>query len=997
MPTHHFFARLAIALLGLLLNVSAFAATVTVSSVSDLQTAINAAAPGDTIVVRNGVYTTSGSLTVNRVGTASAPIMIVAESVGGVTINGSGGFRFSSPAAYVQVDGFVFNHAGSINIPSGTNHIRISRSIIELSIPTGSDVSYINISGDDVEIDHNELRNKSTLGEMLDIAGSGSQVARRLWVHHNYFHDFKSPGGNGAETIRWGLSGLSLSNGEGMCEFNLFVRCNGENELISNKSGGNTYRYNTFIDSPGAQLTLRHGNECVTYGNYFRNTAGLRVYGDRHQIFSNYFEANSIGVDMGNGDGNVEDGADLTSHDRPEDCVVVFNTFVNNSTHYQMGGRTGGLGALNITFADNIIQGGTKAVSISSSAPYTGSWSGNLIWNVPTIGNIPAEGYTSVDPKLAADSNGVFHIQSGSPAIGSAVGDYPFVTVDQDGQVRDSFKDKGADEFSSGQIVARLLTPADVGPGGTGGGGSGGGTSVPNITFEAETLAFTSTGASSSISFEDTASGGQFPSPHITNPDDPLYPQRHRYVTLNADGNPAAPNGEYIEFTLPNIPRGTYNLQLRYKTHPTNRGIARVFVDNVQLGSDFNQLASATFTNRDLGVVRFAETGNHVVRLAVVGKTNLAAAPTSPWNLTADLFTLVPDSTKPVFTSFPTDITTEATGPAGAIATYTGTATDNKDGVVPVVFTPASGTTFPLGDSLVVGSAQDFAGNIAVASFEVSVVDTRPPVFPALPDVTAEATSSSGAAVTLAATAHDIVNGDIGATFTPASGSTFALGTTPVIATAADASGNSGTAGFNVIVRDTTPPTLALPANLTVEATSAAGTTVTFAASASDLVSGNVAVNLSPASGSTFALGTTTVAASAQDAAGNVSTGSFTVTVRDTTAPAIVALHASPDVLGAPNHTLVPVAISATVQDAADAAPHTRIIGVTSNEPINGPGDGNTAPDYQITGDLTLTLRAERAGNGADRVYTILVESRDAAGNVSTGSITVTVPHDSGR
>ena len=43
---------------------------------------------------------------------------------------------------------------------------------------------------------------------------SGSQVARRLWVHHNYFHDFTSPGGNGAETILWGLSGLSLSNGQ---------------------------------------------------------------------------------------------------------------------------------------------------------------------------------------------------------------------------------------------------------------------------------------------------------------------------------------------------------------------------------------------------------------------------------------------------------------------------------------------------------------------------------------------------------------------------------------------------------------------------------------------------------------------------------------------------------------------------------------------------------------------------------------------------------------
>ena len=58
--------------------------------------------------------------------------------------------------------------------------------------------SYVNIAGYDHQIDYNELRNKSTLGNMLDITGSGSQVARRLWVHHNYFPDFTSPGGNGA-------------------------------------------------------------------------------------------------------------------------------------------------------------------------------------------------------------------------------------------------------------------------------------------------------------------------------------------------------------------------------------------------------------------------------------------------------------------------------------------------------------------------------------------------------------------------------------------------------------------------------------------------------------------------------------------------------------------------------------------------------------------------------------------------------------------------------
>jgi poly(beta-D-mannuronate) lyase len=443
----------------------ASAATYTVTSFSDLQTRINAAAAGDTIVVANGTYSADATLSIRCAGTATAPITIAAETIGGVEIRGSRGISFSSPAAYVTLQGFKLTHAAAISIPSGTRFIRITRNVIELAIPRGSDVSYLNISGDDVEIDRNELRNKSTLGEMLDIAGSGSQVARRLWVHHNYFHDFTSPGGNGAETIRWGLSGLSLSTGDGICEYNLFVRCEGENEMISNKSSGNTYRYNTVLDSPGGEISQRHGDNCRYYGNYMRNTQGIRIYGDRHLIFSNYLENNSVGINMGNGDGDVHAGDALTSHDRPDDNVVVFNTLINNATQYEMGGRTGGLGATNTTFANNVLVGGTNAISISGTAPYTNpTWAGNLIWAAANVGNIPGSGYAVTDPLLVADANSVYHLRPDSPAIDTAVGSYPGVTLDLDGQARADPKDRGADEYSTAAVVARPLTPADVGP-----------------------------------------------------------------------------------------------------------------------------------------------------------------------------------------------------------------------------------------------------------------------------------------------------------------------------------------------------------------------------------------------------------------------------------------------------------------------------------------------------------------------------------------------------
>ena len=449
------------------------AATYYVGSIANLTTRINSAVAGDEIILSNGVYTTSSAITVTRVGSAANRILIRAETVGGAEIGGTSGFAFNSGAAYVTVQGFKFTHSGSINISSSASNIRFTRNIVQLAIPSTNDVSYFNISANDVEIDRNELRNKSTLGNMLDITGSGSQVARRLWVHHNYFHDFTSPGGNGAETVRWGLSGLSLSTGDGLCEYNLFVRCNGENEMISNKSSGNTYRYNTVLDCPGGEMSQRHGNDCLYYGNYMRNSAGIRVYGDRHKIFNNYLEGNSMGVNMGNGDGDVYNGAALTAHDRPDDNFIMFNTFINNSTHYQMGGRTGGLGSSNTVVANNVFQGGGSIGTISSSAPYTGTWTNNIRWNTSSTGNMPASGYSTVNPLLAADGNGILHIQSGSPAInagraafdyyGAAVS-YSNIVADMDGQSRDANRDVGADEFSAAPVSARILTTNDVGP-----------------------------------------------------------------------------------------------------------------------------------------------------------------------------------------------------------------------------------------------------------------------------------------------------------------------------------------------------------------------------------------------------------------------------------------------------------------------------------------------------------------------------------------------------
>ncbi|HEV7892006.1 MAG TPA: cadherin repeat domain-containing protein [Pyrinomonadaceae bacterium] len=112
------------------------------------------------------------------------------------------------------------------------------------------------------------------------------------------------------------------------------------------------------------------------------------------------------------------------------------------------------------------------------------------------------------------------------------------------------------------------------------------------------------------------------------------------------------------------------------------------------------------------------------------------------------------------------------------------------------------------------------------------------------------------------------------------------------------------------------------------------------------------------------------------DGHGNVSTQTQKVIVKDVTAPTILSLSASPNVLGPPNHQMIPVNLSAAAADNCDPAPVTRIIAVASNEPVNGNGDGNTSPDWIVTGNRTLNLRAERAGGSSSLAEIFTTETQ---------------------
>jgi hypothetical protein len=270
----------------------------------------------------------------------------------------------------------------------------------------------------------------------------------------------------------------------------------------------------------------------------------------------------------------------------------------------------------------------------------------------------------------------------------------------------------------------------------------------------------------------------------------------------------------------------------------------------------------------------------------------------------------------------------------------------------------------------------------------------RPPVVTVPADMVVEATGPDGATVTFEVSAMDDKDGPVPATADPPSGVIFPLGGTTVTASATDSDDNTGTATFEITVVDTTPPVITVPANIVAEATSAAGAPVSFTATAADLVDGNVPVVADFPSGTTFPLGRTVVTLTAADEAGNVATAAFFVDVADTTAPVIERIAADPAILWPPNHKMHTVNVAVQVAEVVDAAPTTGIVSVVSSEPDDGQGDGQTQGDWRITGDLSVELRAERSGAGSGRVYRITVESRDAAGNASTATVDVTVPHN---
>lgn len=308
-----------------------------------------------------------------------------------------------------------------------------------------------------------------------------------------------------------------------------------------------------------------------------------------------------------------------------------------------------------------------------------------------------------------------------------------------------------------------------------------------------------------------------------------------------------------------------------------------------------------------------------------------------------------------------------------------------------------SGSFFPVGETTV----QCTSSTGPTCSFKVTVNDTQNPSITAPANASYQCASEAPAANPSQATASDncgtptvtVSQSNNGGAGSPAS---------PLIITrtytATDGSTNTASASQTITVIDNTPPTITCPGNITVNApVGSCSAVVNFTVSGSDNCSSPTIVS-SPASGSVFPVGTTTVTSTATDAAGNSQSCSFTVTVKDVTPP-VITLNGQNITLWPPNHQYETVQVANLVASASDLCDPSINLGsvviakVTSDEPENSGGDGNTLNDIVIAANCkSVQLRSERIGGGNGRVYTITFKVTDASGNSSTATAKVTVP-----
>jgi len=287
------------ALLAIVASLSIDARAAAIDTAEALARAVAAARPGDEVLIAPGRYD-GWQLELAGKGSADAPIIVRPAEPDTVVFTGA--TKILLTGSHITVQGLAFGSvtaekSGGVFFFDGARHCRLTDTqFIGARMENLAVLVWFRHGASDNRIDHCTFRDnqyRCIRVYFYDDFSLQNGPPLRNRIDHNRFIDGPKFGGNGGETIQIGNGAPPYSDlrPQTLVENNVFLRCNGEAEIISNKSSANTIRRNLFVDCDG-MLVIRQGTDCLIEDNVFINGhGGIRVSGRGHRVIGNRIHA----------------------------------------------------------------------------------------------------------------------------------------------------------------------------------------------------------------------------------------------------------------------------------------------------------------------------------------------------------------------------------------------------------------------------------------------------------------------------------------------------------------------------------------------------------------------------------------------------------------------------------------------------------------------------------------------------------------------------------
>lgn len=323
---------------------TALCATITVHTSAELETAVDKAKPGDRIVIANGSYT-GWSCTLRGAGVADNPIVVSPASPGGVRFSDSlTKTIFTITGNYLELHGFVFEDCkitkaqgkpAMLVALENTQNCRVTNCTFQRNEAMSQFMPLVVISGkgERNRVDHcTFISNINNMDVQVKI--TGETVPLYTLIDNNEFTNKARvtwPVFNGGECVQIGQDPVLLGTQYAYTTVrgNRFIKCDGEPEVISNKSSGNRYIHNYFENCRG-ELVMRGGHDCLVDSNSINGGLGIRINGSHHTVTHNHISnvPTAIRLMYGMARGKTEIGFYIAA----TDCTITNNQISNAKT-----------------------------------------------------------------------------------------------------------------------------------------------------------------------------------------------------------------------------------------------------------------------------------------------------------------------------------------------------------------------------------------------------------------------------------------------------------------------------------------------------------------------------------------------------------------------------------------------------------------------------------------------------------------------------------------